>query len=81
MDTKSKLLNLVFRAEELLLRNGDNVTALGSGVKSKIASARTALTGADTEAMGTAYMELHAELLKYDDEIMRDAQSNFAWDI
>ena len=73
-ETKNTLEQMMYTAEKELRENGDKVSAeLKASVESKLATAKTASTGTDLEAMKTAGVELSTELSKIGEEMMKNA--------
>ncbi|MFA5997110.1 MAG: molecular chaperone DnaK [Candidatus Paceibacterota bacterium] len=76
VETKNNLEQMVYTAEKGLRDNGDKISAdLKTSVEGKIAAAKTASTGTDTEAMKKASQELSDELSKIGEEMMKQAES------
>ena len=74
-ETKNMLEQMVYIAEKSLRDNGDKVSAeIKAKVEEKIASAKTAATDTDIEAMKKASTELSEELSKVGEEMMKSAE-------
>jgi molecular chaperone DnaK len=71
-EAKNTLEQMIYTAEKSLRDNGDKVPAdIKTVVEGKIASAKTASTGTDTEAMKKAGEELSLELQKIGEAMMK----------
>lgn len=71
-EAKNTLEQMIYTAEKSLRDNGDKVPAdIKTAVEGKIATAKTASTGADTEAMKKAGEELSLELQKIGEAMMK----------
>lgn len=71
-EAKNILEQMIYTAEKSLRDNGDKVPAdIKTAVEGKIASAKTASTGTDTEAMKKSGEELSQELQKIGEAMMK----------
>ena len=75
-ESKNILEQMIYTAEKALRDNGDKVSAeIKAGVEAKIASAKTASAGHDTEVMKQAGVELSTELSKIGEEMQKNAET------
>ena len=75
-ESKNILEQMIYTAEKALRDNGDKVSAeIKAGVEAKIASAKTASAGHDTEVMKQAGVELSTELSKIGEAMQKDAET------
>ena len=75
-ESKNILEQMIYTAEKALRDNGDKVSAeIKAGVEAKIASAKTASAGHDTEVMKQAGVERSTELSKIGEEMQKNAET------
>lgn len=76
-ESKNILEQMIYTAEKALRDNGDKVSAeIKAGVEAKIASAKTASAGTDTELMKQAGAELSQELSKIGESMSKEASTH-----
>ena len=75
-ESKNILEQMIYTAEKALRDNGDKVSAeIKAGVEAKMAAAKTASTGTDTEAMKQAGVELSTELSKIGESMAKGTET------
>jgi molecular chaperone DnaK len=76
-ESKNILEQMIYTAEKALRDNGDKVSAeIKAGVEAKIASAKTASAGHDTDLMKKAGAELSDELSKIGEAMSKEASTH-----